>query len=306
MMNPKLRRISALASLVIILVLLPVIITDPRWHLVMSLMCLNAVATLGLYFIAILGLITFAQAAFLGIGAYTVAIFLLRTEVPFFVAWITGAVIAALLAGLVGMIVLKMKGAYFFLVTLALNEFVAWVFHNWASVTGGFDGLRGIPPPSYLSSPGELYYLSLALLVGTLLYIICIQNSRLGLAMKATAENDLMVQSYGVSPFRIRLVSWVTGCFFAGLAGGVNALIIRSSFPSMYDLSASFSYLTFLVFGGMGSLIGPILGSAILTLISEFLRPIKELLPLVYGLIITIILIFVPGGLVGLFRRDKR
>jgi branched-chain amino acid transport system permease protein len=305
MMNSKPRRIVILFGLGIVLVLLPVIITDTRWHLTMTLICLSAVVALGLYLIAILGLVSFAQAAFYGFGSYTVAILLLKLQIPFWIAWVFGGVLSALIAGVIGMLVLRMKGAYFFLVTLALNQFMVWIFHSWTRVTGGYDGLRSIPPPALLNSPGKVYYLSLGLLVITFTYVITILNSRFGPVLRATTENEVMVQSYGISPFRIRMTNWIACCFFTGLAGGISAILIRSTFPTMFDMMVSLRYLVFLVFGGIASPIGPVIGTAILSVLSEFLTPIKEFEPLVFGSVLVLTLIFLPGGLLGLFRKKE-
>ncbi len=304
-MNSKPRRIVILFSLSIVLALLPVIITDTRWHLAMTLMCLSAVVALGLYLIAILGLVSFAQAAFYGFGSYTVAILLLKVQIPFWIAWVVSGVLSAVIAGVIGMLVLRMKGAYFFLVTLALNQFVVWIFHSWTRLTGGYDGLRSIPPPTLLNSPGKVYYLSLGLLVITFLYVFTILNSRFGPILRAATENDMMVQSYGISPFRIRMTNWITCCFFTGLAGGISAILIRSTFPTMFDMMVSLRYLVFLVFGGIASPIGPVIGTVMLSLLSEFLRPIKEFEPFVFGSVLLLTLIFLPGGLLGLFRKKE-
>jgi branched-chain amino acid transport system permease protein len=296
------RKITLLSALLAFAVLLP-ILTDVRWHFVMNLICLNAVVTLSLYFIAILGMVSFAQAGFYGIGSYTVSILLLGTKISFWIVWITGGVIAAVTAWLIGLVVLKIKGAYFFLVTLALNQFLVWIFNAWNSLTGGYTGLYSVPAPSLIDSPGKLYYLSLALFLVMLLYIFAIQNSRLGPILRANRENEMMIQGYGISPFRVKMTNWITCCFFTGLAGGVNAILINSSYPTMFDMGASFRWLVFLVFGGIASPIGAIVGSGILTMVSEFLRPIKELEPLVYGSILLLTIILLPGGILSLFKR---
>ena len=296
------RKIPLIITLLLLATILPVV-ADVRWHFVMNLICLNAVATLSLYFIAILGMVSFAQAGFYGLGSYTVSILLLGTKIPFWLAWMTGGVVAAVVAWLIGLVVLRIKGAYFFLVTLALNQFLVWIFHSWKSLTGGYTGLYSVPAPSLIDSPGRLYYLSLALLLGMLLYIFSLQKSRLGPVLRANRENEMMIQSYGISPFRIRMTNWITCCFFTGLAGGVNAILINSSYPTMFDMGTSLRWLVFLVFGGMGSPIGPIIGSGILTMVSEFLRPVKELEPLVYGSVLLLTIILLPGGLVSLFKR---
>lgn len=305
MKNLAFTRIVASVSVIVVLAILPMIITDTRWHLIMTLICLSAVVALGLYLIAILGLVSFAQAAFYGFGSYTVAILLLKVQIPFWIAWVVSGVLSAVIAGVIGMLVLRMKGAYFFLVTLAFNQFAVWIFHSWTRVTGGYDGLRSIPPPSLLNSPGKVYYLSLGLLVITFLYVVTILNSRFGPVLRAATENDVMVQSYGISPFRIRMTNWITCCFFTGLAGGISAILIRSTFPTMFDMIVSLRYLVFLVFGGIVSPIGPVIGTVMLSLLSEFLRPLKEFEPLVFGAVLVLTLIFLPGGLLGLFRKKE-
>jgi branched-chain amino acid transport system permease protein len=303
MNNANFRRKIALISTILLFAIILPVITDVRWHLVMNLICLNAVAALSLYFIAILGMVSFAQAGFYGLGSYTVSILLLGTKIPFWIAWITGGVVAVVVAWLIGLVVLKIKGAYFFLVTLALNQFLVWIFHSWKSLTGGYTGLYGVPAPSLIDSPGKLYYLSLALLLGLFLYILSVQNSRLGPILRANHENETMIQSYGISPFRIKMTNWITCCFFTGLAGGINAILINSSYPTMFDMGTSLRWLVFLVFGGMVSPIGPIIGSGILTMVSEFLRPVKQLEPLVYGSVLLLIIILLPGGLLNLFKK---
>lgn len=293
------------AVLLLLLLIMPVIVTDPRWRLVMAFICLSATMSLGLYFIARLGLVSFAQAGFSGLGAYCVAFLLLNTKAPFWIALPAAGVFAALMGALIGLLVLKMKGAYFFLVTLALNQFIVWVFHAWKGVTGGYDGLRSIPLPPLLGSAESIYYLALGLLALAFLYIITVERSRFGVTLRAVAENDSMVQSYGVSTFSIKMTSWIACCFFTGLAGGISAILVRSTFPTMFDMIVSLRYVVFMVFGGLGSPIGPIIGVVILMLVSEAIRAVKELEPLVYGVVLVLTLILLPGGLISLFDKER-
>ena len=293
------------AGIFILLLILPLIVTNPRWHMVMAMICISSTVTMGLYFIAGLGIVSFAQAAFAGLGSYTVAFLLLNGNVSFWVAWPISGVFSAVIGALIGLLVLKMKGAYFFLVTLALNQFIVWIFHAWKAVTGGYDGLRNIPVPEILSSVDRVYYLSLGLMGVTFLFITIVEKSRFGITLRAVAENDTMVQSYGVSTFRVKMTNWVACCFFTGLAGGLIALLFRSSFPTMFDMMVSLRYVVFMVFGGSSSPVGPIIGTVILVLVSESIRVIKDFEPLVYGLVLLLTLIFVPGGLMGLVRKPK-
>ncbi len=305
MKKQNLHKLAAIV-LLIFLIAIPLAVPNQHWHFIMASICINATITMGLYLIARLGIVSFAQAAFTGLGSYSIAIMMLHTNLPFGIAWIAGGICAALIGALIGLLVLKMKGAYFFLITLALNQFIVWIFHSWKGVTGGYDGIRNIPVPAFLDSAEKVYYVALGLMIAVFLYIRTLERSRFGLTLRAVNENNTMVQSYGISTFSIKMLSWIGCCFITGLAGGLTVVLIRSTFPTMFDMMISLRYVTFMVFGGMSSPTGGIIGTVILMLVSEGIRAVKDLEPLIYGLVLLIALIFVPNGLLGLFKRRER
>ena len=196
------------------------------------------------------------------------------------------------------------------MVTFAFGEILILVFSRWF---GGRSGIAGIPGPHPFSFPGlpaaesfskvHYYYLILALFLVTFLVMYRLDRSRFGMTCRAIQQADLLVESVGVSIMKYKLIAFMTACFFAGVAGSFYAHYVRFVNPDAFGMSISIILIMYIVIGGKQSIIGPILGVAILRALSSAIAPIAEYEPIIYAGITIMLVILMPGGLVSLPQR---
>lgn len=249
------------------------------------------------------GQLALGHAAFYGIGAYTFALLVLKTSTPYWIAFILGGVMASIWAILLGTIVLRLRGHYVAIVTLAFGEIVRIVLVNWVSLTNGPMGLTGIPRPSIFSytfsGPIPYYYLVLFLAVITYFVLSRIIDSRQGRAFIAIREEETASLAMGIRTTQLKILSYVISCFFAGLAGSFLAGYIRFIHPDNFTAWGSIIMNGMIVIGGEGSMVGAAIGAALLTITPELLRFLQNYRMAIYGVSMILAIIFMPYGLVG-------
>lgn len=237
------------------------------------------------------GQLCLGHAGFMAIGAYISAIISTKANLPFFLAIIVGAIVASLFAALIGFPTLRLTGDYFAITTLAFCEIIRVVIMN-IDYIGGARGYTGIPTKTTFS-------ISFWVMAITIIIIYNIIHSSQGRAMLAVRENEIAAESMGVNAFKYKMAAFVIGAFFAGLAGGLYAHYMGYIQPTSFDFVKSIDYLTFVVFGGMGSLSGSIIATGILTFLPELLRGLQDYRMIIYPLALIILMIFRPQGLFG-------
>ncbi|MDE2624467.1 MAG: branched-chain amino acid ABC transporter permease [Betaproteobacteria bacterium] len=252
---------------------------------------------LSIYLTLSCGLLSLANAAFMGIGAYVSAIITLQYEWPFAVALLLGTAAPATVALLVGIPVLRLSGVYLAMATLGFGEVVRVVLLN-LDITGGPLGLNGIPP---LTSGWHV----LLALACTIALLQAMRRSRIGRAFEAIREDETAARLMGIATDRVKLLAFVLGAAIAGLAGGLNAHYTFTLSPGNFGFENAVDILTMAVLGGIQGLLGPLLGGAILTLLPELLRGLQEFRMAANGLILIVVVLFLPHGLwdPGRFRR---
>lgn len=281
------------------------------------------VATLiGIYIITTMGLnltlgytgqISLGHAAFMGLGAYTVALMTLNGY-SFWLALPLGMIITFVAGLILGLPSLRVKHHYLALVTLGFGTVIYLLFSNEYEITGGFSGLPGIPRPNFfgldLSSDIAFYFLVaafLVLLTGIALWIL---NSRWGRAFKAIRENDMRAEMVGVSLLTYKLLAFAIGAAYAGIAGGLLAPLMKFVDPTSFPVHESFWFLIMLIIGGSGRFEGPFVGAIVVMLLPQFLRGTQQLYFVIFAAITLVLLLFWPSGLTGLldvfFRRVLR
>jgi len=278
------------------------------------------VATLiGVYIITIMGLnltigytgqISLGHAAFMGLGAYTVALMTLNGY-SFWLALPVGASISFVAGLILGLPALRVKHHYLALVTLGFGTVIYLFLSNEHEITGGFSGLPGIPRPSFfgisLSSNIAFYFLVAGFLVVLTIVMLWILNSRWGRAFKAIRENDMRAEMVGVSLLAYKLLAFAIGAAYAGVAGGLLAPLMKFIDPTSFPVHESFWFLIMLIIGGSGRFEGAFIGAIVVMLLPQFLRGAQQLYFVVFSAITLVILIFWPTGLAGLsdvfFRR---
>ena len=261
------------------------------------------------------GLFSLGHPAFMAIGGYVTAIltfpvkrkamflpdlfpWLAKLELPFFLAMIIGGILAALIALLIGLPVLRLRGHYLAVATMGFLIIVQVLITNWDSVTRGPLGLNGLP------SLTNLWWVYLWVII-TFYTGWKIKFSSYGRSMLAIREDEMAAQCLGINLFLTRVSALAIGAFFAGIAGGLWAHLITAITPGSFSLLMAFNIVVMVVVGGMGSMTGSLLAAILFSTLTEFFRPLEEYFEM-YGigeimmaLVLVLILIYRPKGMFG-------
>lgn len=259
------------------------------------------------------GLVSVAQAAFYGIGAYTTAILTSVFGLNFFLSVVIGILIAVILGFLVGLVLSKFRGDYYVLATLSFGVIVHSVFINWYELTHGPLGLPGVLKPSLfgLTFNSNLLFLILSLLFLAGAYGVSrfISKSSFGRALKAIREDESALQVFGyrVSVFKLTIFTIAAG--LAAIAGSLFASYLTFIDPSTFMLTESIFVLSIIILGGLGNLRGSLLGALILVVLPELLRFVglpneiaAQMRQVIYGLILILLMLYRPQGLIGEYK----
>lgn len=254
--------------------------------------------------VGLAGQLSLGHAAFVGIGAYVTVLLQKNLAVPFPLAALAGTVASAL-AGLLMAQLVRLSGIYFKVATFGFGVIVYQIMTNWATMTGGHTGLRGIPPITFfafdIKTRQELFVLVACTL--TLVYFILVKLTQgsFGRALRAIGQNERAAQSVGIPTVRYRMIVIVIGSAIAGLGGSFLPQLLKFLNPESFTWHESLLFLIMIALGGFGSLPGAVIGAAILTILPEYLRDFAEYKMFVYGIVLLLAMMFMPKGLVGLF-----
>jgi len=294
--------------------LLPIEVKDPYLlHILISIF-IWSILTLGIRLILVTGHLNAAQASFMGMGAYTSGILALKLGWSFWIGLPIAGVVAAVLALAIGYPTLKIKGVYFVMVTFGLTEVFRHIWMMWTGLFGGPQGLLGIPRPGAIkigglvlafSSKVPFYYLAFLLLLLTILVMSRLDSSRIGMTLRSIPQADLLAESIGVNVMRYKVLAFVIGSFFAGIAGSFWAHYFTYASPWDFTFANSVNMLIYVVMGGPSSVWGPIIGCFVMLTLDEVLRPIQLYMPIVLGTILIVVLLFIPGGFITIPQRVR-
>lgn len=249
----------------------------------------NAMLALSIYVTLSCGLLSLANAAFMGIGAYVASLITMQTGLPFPIALAAGGILPALVALLIGIPTLRLSGVYLAMATLGFGEVVRVVVLNM-EITGGPMGLNGVPPLT------EWWHI--VLLLGITVYFLArVRRSKIGRAFEAIKEDEVAARLMGVNVAGYKLLAFVIGAAIAGVAGALNAHYTFTIGPNNYGFENAVDILTMAVFGGTSNLIGPMIGSTILSLLPEVLRHFKDFRLAANGLILILVVLYLPKGI---------
>ncbi|MDQ6900751.1 MAG: branched-chain amino acid ABC transporter permease [Candidatus Dormibacteraeota bacterium] len=304
---PRWWRPAVWAAVAAVVALIPFGTTSRYYLTVVDQAMLFAIAVLGLYFLlGLTGQLSLAQAAFYGLGAYTAAILATRYHLPIWVNVPAATVTAALFGVLLGIPSLKLRGHYLALTTIGFGIIIQLVFKNWRPVTGGADGIAGIPGTHLFgisfSHPGVFYYIIFGALVLSCLLAWRISRSRMGRAFRAIRENELSAETSGVDSTFYKVVAFALSAAYGGLAGGLYAHWALFIAPETFGFTTSVQMLAMLVIGGSSSIAGTLIGALLLSLLPEALRFLQSGYLAVYGAAIIVLMVFIPDGLWGGLR----
>jgi len=259
-----------------------------------------------------MGQISFGHAAFFGLGAYATAMLFTRLKtaggeigtLDFFLSLLVGPPVAAVGALIVGFFCVRLTGIYFAMLSLAFGELLFYIVFSWYSFTKGDDGIQGLLPPLYFQDAVHYDYLTLAIVIAALLLMWRITESPFGYIMRTLRDNQRRAAFLGINVRLHMLMNFVIAGSFAGLAGALWGPFSRSVSPGLLGWQESGIAVFMTLIGGAGLFIGPLLGSVIYTFLQAVVTMFTSYWPLTIGTIILLIVLFVPGGVLGLV--DKR
>lgn len=279
---------------------------------------LNVAVLIGIYVLIVIGLnlligyagqISLGHASFYGIGGYAAAILTAKYQWSPVLALVASLIFVALTAWVIGKPTLKLKGHYLAMATLGFGLIVKILLEEMADLTGGTQGITGIPKFSIFgfsfSNDFWMYFLVWGSVMLVQIMVSHIIRGKVGRAFLAVHTNETAAESLGVNTSRLKLGVFIISAVLAGLAGCFYAFSINYLSPEPFGFSFSVLLVTMVIVGGMGDLWGPVLGTVILGIIPELLRSFKDFDILIYGLLLMVIVIFLPQGTVSLFRIIK-
>jgi branched-chain amino acid transport system permease protein len=258
----------------------------------------NVLLALSIYLTLATGLLTVANAAFMGIGAYTAGLLTTQLGMPFSIALILGSLLPALVALAIGRPTLRLSGVYLAMATLAFGEVVRILILNADRLTGGALGLNGIPQLTQ--------WFDVVLAVAVALFVLLrLARSRIGRNMEAICQDETATELMGLNVGAHKLFVFVLGGALAGLAGGLNAHFTFFISPNEYGFERAVEILAMGVLGGTGSPWGAVIGGLLITLLPELLRGLGHYRPLINGVILILIILYSPKGIWDLLRPDR-
>jgi len=301
------------AALLIFLILVPVMFSGQYYLGILMMILINILLASSLWFIMTTGQLTFGHAGFAAIGAYFSAALITSYGQSSWLSLVVAVIISGIIATIIGYLTLRIKGIYFIVVTLALGQAITIIFSMIDHPFGGQLGLINLPPPDPIAIPGlpainfdspsSIYYL---VLIFTLLGVVImnrLNKSRIGLIYKGISQADNLAEHVGINIMAQKVQAFVIGSMFASLAGVLYTYHTESILPSSFTLAQSTYYIVYMCVGGVASIIGPILGTTILYIVSILLRPAQEFEPIIYGLLLMACMLFFKSGLLGLILK---
>ena len=249
------------------------------------------------------GQMNIGHAGFVSIGAYVGAIIGTRLGWHFIVQLILGGICAGIVAWGLSKPILRLRGTYMAIITMGFCETVRIIALNWTSITGGTLGLKNIPVPVFfglkINSPKYYYYIFIILLAVFLFFTRRILDSRVGRAWISIREDETASKSLGVKLAHYRSINMVYGAVWAGILGAAIGPYYRYISPDMFNMDMSFNIQAMVILGGQGTLIGPVFGAIIITLITELFRFAAEWRMIFYAVLIIVMMWIRPQGIIG-------
>jgi branched-chain amino acid transport system permease protein len=258
------------------------------------------------------GLASLGHAAFWGLGAYAAGIFSMRVSADALLAWPVGICVAVTGAVLIGAVCIRTTGVYFLMLTLAFTQMVFAAAFKWTGLTGGSNGLSGVPKPRLplvdLNDGTTFYYVAFAIFIVSLAVLQGVVRSPLGQTFIGIRENEARMRSLGYNTYGYKLVAFVIAGFFAGLGGVVNVAYNGLVTPGDVSWTTSGLAMVMVIIGGVGTLVGPVLGAGLVLLLQNWVSSLPNVgdrWQLVMGLVFVAFVLFARGGIAGLLERRR-
>jgi branched-chain amino acid transport system permease protein len=255
------------------------------------------------------GQLSLGQAAFFGIGAYAFGILTVKLHMGFWPAFLAAVVMTGLIGFLIGIPALKLRGPYFILVTLGFSVIIGVVLVAWVDLTGGANGLAGIPRPNPVPLPWggqinfdsllSMYYFVLFFLLIIMVFTNRLISSLLGKTLVAISYSEILTESLGINTMSRKILSFTISAVLAGIAGVLYGSYNVVISPEVAYFARGMDVVAYLIVGGAGTMAGPILGTLVLMAVPELLQVVPSLKTLINGIILMLFLIFLPSGITG-------
>src|SRR4051812_37861640 len=311
--RPAISRRMAFLAAALVIAALPMVLSGNYWQTNLTVCAINVLLAIGLDFIlGYAGQLNLGQSAFYGLGAYVSTLLITKLGVPFWVAFAAGVAFSGIAGMILALFAVRLRGHYLAIASLAFAVITYQILLNWISLTQGPLGIYAIPPPPSIAIPGlpvidfrnpvALFYLVAGFTL--LVYFILDQlvRSPIGETLTAIREDDISAASLGINAAAWKVFAFGVGAAVGGAAGCFYATFVGTLVPDAFFITESFTILSMVIVGGMGTLIGPVWGAILLTLLPEVLRGIGDLRLVVYGVALTLVVLFMPGGLVQAAR----
>jgi branched-chain amino acid transport system permease protein len=293
---------------ILVIAVLPFIFQDSYWRATLVVAAVNVILAIGLDFIlGYAGQLNLGHSAFYGIGAYVSTLLIMLAGVPFWIAFVL-AIVASGAAGIVlAIFAVRLRGHYLAIASLGFAVIVHQVLLNWISLTQGPLGIYAIRPPPPIALPGlpavsfsdtaNMLYLVAGFALLFYLLLDALVRSPVGQALTAIREDEVSAASFGINCTAWKVFAFGVGSAGAGAAGAFYAAFVGTLVPDAFIITESFTILAMVIVGGMGTLIGPVFGAILLTILPEILRGFGDLRLVLYGAALTLVVLFMPGGM---------
>lgn len=293
---------------------LPMVNDNPYFLHICIVIFIWSILTLGIRIVLLTGHLNAAQGGFMGMGAYFSAVLTMKMGFSFWISLPLSAIGVTLLAIIIGFPILRIKGAYFVMITFGVTEVFRQIWMLWKDVFGGPEGLFGVPKPTPIdlfgleisfTSKTSIYYLAFIALFITVIVMRRIDHSRLGMILRSFPQAEPLSESVGISIRGYKLLAFAIGSFFAGIGGTIWAHYFTYASPFDYTFTNSLYMLMYAAIGGSQTVLGPIVGCIALLGLDEYLGEFEHYTPIILGVILIFVLLYLPGGLITLPERIK-
>jgi branched-chain amino acid transport system permease protein len=292
----KLRHIGLVVA-VLILAALPWVMNTPYWRGILVLCAMNVLLALSLNLVlGYTGQLNLGQSAFFAIGAYVSTILIKSHGWNFWLAALAAIAAAGLVGVALAAFAVRLRGHYLAIASLGFAVITYQVLINWENVTQGVRGIYGILPP--VQSTAALFYLVAGIALAVYVLLDNLVRSPIGDTLRAIREDEVSAASLGVNAALWKAFAFGLGAAIAGLAGVFYPGFVGTLVPDAFSIVESFTMMAMVIVGGMGTMVGPVIGAVVLTFLPELLRDFGELRLMIYGLALTLVVLFMPGGMV--------
>lgn len=283
--------------------LLPLVFTDSYWQTNLIVCAINVLLALGLDFVlGYAGQLNLGQSAFYGIGAYASTLLITSLGIPFWPAFFCAVILSGVAGMVLSLFAVRLRGHYLAIASLGFAVITYQILLNWISLTQGPLGIYGIMPPASIagidfSDLRNMFYLVAGFAFLAFLLLDQIVRSPVGETLTALREDEVSATSLGINAKTWKVFAFAVSSALAGAAGCFYAPFVGTLVPDAFMITESFTILAMVIVGGMGTLVGPVFGAILLTILPELLRGIGDLRLIVYGLAVTLVVLFMPGGM---------